>query len=160
MQIKVFVRISHKAGFPFFRYVDENNIKFEAMRFEHLNGKLENGTVEVNGSWKEQPGGYDLDLLIDHKGVIRHKFVGNPGDKKLDELIEAGEAGCTPIDHPGPRGKGVFALAGKQQRPRWMLLGFEPIEIGRTVIQRHAQDLQPGLQPNTEQLPRTPFLSV
>ena len=26
--------------------------------------------------------------LIDHKGVIRHKFLGNPGDEKLDQLIE------------------------------------------------------------------------
>ena len=25
---------------------------------------------------------------IDHKGVIRHKFVGNPGNKKLEELID------------------------------------------------------------------------
>jgi Thioredoxin-like len=32
--------------------------------------------------------GWPTLYLLDHKGVIRHKFLGNPGDKKLDELIE------------------------------------------------------------------------
>jgi hypothetical protein len=27
-------------------------------------------------------------FLIDHKGVIRHKFEGSPGDEKLDKYIE------------------------------------------------------------------------
>ena len=31
--------------------------------------------------------GWPTLFIIDHKGVIRHKFVGNPGDEKLDELI-------------------------------------------------------------------------
>ena len=26
--------------------------------------------------------------VIDHKGVIRHKWLGNPGDKVLDEAID------------------------------------------------------------------------
>jgi hypothetical protein len=33
--------------------------------------------------------GWPTLYLIDHKGVIRHKFVGNPGNKKLEELIDA-----------------------------------------------------------------------
>jgi hypothetical protein len=36
--------------------------------------------------WNVQ--GWPTLYLIDHKGVIRHKFLGNPGEKKLDELIE------------------------------------------------------------------------
>jgi AhpC/TSA family protein len=26
--------------------------------------------------------------VIDHKGVIRHKYIGSPGDKVLDEAID------------------------------------------------------------------------
>ena len=32
--------------------------------------------------------GWPTLYLIDHKGVIRHKFLGNPGDEKLDKLID------------------------------------------------------------------------
>jgi len=32
--------------------------------------------------------GWPTLYVIDHKGVIRHKHLGNPGDKKLDEEIE------------------------------------------------------------------------
>jgi peroxiredoxin len=32
--------------------------------------------------------GWPTLYVIDHKGVIRHKHVGSPGDKKLDEEIE------------------------------------------------------------------------
>jgi thioredoxin family protein len=32
--------------------------------------------------------GWPTLYIIDHKGVIRHKFVGSPGDKKLDEIID------------------------------------------------------------------------
>ena len=47
----------------------------------------EDGTSgEIPSAWRVQ--GWPTLYLIDHKGVIRHKFVGNPGDKKLDELIE------------------------------------------------------------------------
>ena len=32
--------------------------------------------------------GWPTLYLIDHKGIIRHKFLGNPGDATLDKLIE------------------------------------------------------------------------
>lgn len=32
--------------------------------------------------------GWPTLYLIDHKGVIRHKYVGSPGDKVLDSAIE------------------------------------------------------------------------
>jgi hypothetical protein len=38
--------------------------------------------------------GWPTLYIIDHKGVIRHKFVGSPGDEVLDKAIEklVGEA--------------------------------------------------------------------
>ncbi|HEX3148197.1 MAG TPA: TlpA disulfide reductase family protein [Gemmataceae bacterium] len=32
--------------------------------------------------------GWPTLYVIDHKGVIRHKYVGSPGDEKLDAAIE------------------------------------------------------------------------
>jgi hypothetical protein len=32
--------------------------------------------------------GWPTLYIIDHKGVIRHKYLGSPGDKVLDEAIE------------------------------------------------------------------------
>ena len=32
--------------------------------------------------------GWPTLFLIDHKGIIRHKWLGSPGDKVLDEAIE------------------------------------------------------------------------
>jgi hypothetical protein len=32
--------------------------------------------------------GWPTLYVVDHKGVIRHKWVGGPGDKVLDEAIE------------------------------------------------------------------------
>jgi hypothetical protein len=32
--------------------------------------------------------GWPTLFVIDHKGVIRHKWVGSPGDKVMDEAIE------------------------------------------------------------------------
>lgn len=33
--------------------------------------------------------GWPTLYVLDHKGVIRHKWLGSPGDKVLDEAIEA-----------------------------------------------------------------------
>jgi hypothetical protein len=33
--------------------------------------------------------GWPTLYVIDHEGVIRHKWLGNPGDKVLDEAIDA-----------------------------------------------------------------------
>jgi Thioredoxin-like len=33
--------------------------------------------------------GWPTLVILDHKGVIRHKHLGNPGDKVLDAEIEA-----------------------------------------------------------------------
>ena len=47
---------------------------------------LEGTGGDIPAAWRVQ--GWPTLYLIDHKGVIRHKFLGNPGDKKLDELID------------------------------------------------------------------------
>ena len=41
----------------------------------------------ISRDWKVS--GWPTLYLIDHKGVIRHKWLGNPGEKVLDEAIEA-----------------------------------------------------------------------
>jgi AhpC/TSA family len=33
--------------------------------------------------------GHPALFLIDHKGVIRHKWVGNPGDEVIERAVEA-----------------------------------------------------------------------
>src|SRR6266702_3492270 len=33
--------------------------------------------------------GWPTLYLIDADGVIRHKFLGNPGDRKMDEFVDA-----------------------------------------------------------------------
>ena len=44
--------------------------------------------------------GWPTLYIIDHKGVIRHKWVGSPGneamDKAIDELVEQAEKAATP----------------------------------------------------------------
>jgi hypothetical protein len=43
--------------------------------------------------------GWPTLFILDHKGVIRHKFLGSPGDEPLDkaieELVKAAEADST-----------------------------------------------------------------
>ena len=40
----------------------------------------------ISTEWNVQ--GWPTLYVIDHKGVIRHKYLGSPGDKILDEEIE------------------------------------------------------------------------
>ena len=48
----------------------------------------------VAGAWQVR--GYPSLFLLDHQGVIREKWIGNPGeaviDQKVDELIKQAEA--------------------------------------------------------------------
>src|SRR5438876_7487702 len=41
----------------------------------------------ISKAWEVR--GWPTLYLIDHKGVIRRKFLGNPGNAELDRLIEA-----------------------------------------------------------------------
>jgi thioredoxin family protein len=49
------------------------------------NGKQGTGGP-ISTEWNVH--GWPTLYIIDHKGVIRHKFVGSPGDEKLDAAIE------------------------------------------------------------------------
>src|SRR5262245_41144652 len=44
------------------------------------------GAGAISDDWNVQ--GWPTLYVIDHKGVIRHKWEGSPGDKVLDEAIE------------------------------------------------------------------------
>ena len=41
----------------------------------------------ISKAWNVR--GWPTIYLIDHNGVIRHKFVGSPGGEQLDKLIDA-----------------------------------------------------------------------
>jgi hypothetical protein len=62
----------------------------EAMEKEHItwrsfwNGGSTQGPISTEWNIRGWPTLY----IIDHKGVIRHKYLGSPGDKILDEVIE------------------------------------------------------------------------
>jgi hypothetical protein len=48
----------------------------------------------IAGAWQVR--GYPAMFLIDHKGVIREKWIGNPGDalieQRVEELVKEAEA--------------------------------------------------------------------
>jgi hypothetical protein len=48
------------------------------------NNKGEGGTI--SDTWNVQA--WPTLIIIDHKGIIRHKWAGSPGNEKLDEAIE------------------------------------------------------------------------
>ena len=48
------------------------------------NGGSTSGPISTQ--WKVR--GWPTLYVIDHKGAIRHKHLGSPGDQKLDEEIE------------------------------------------------------------------------
>jgi len=50
------------------------------------NGKEGTGGP-ISTAWNVH--GWPTLVILDHKGVIRHKHLGNPGDEKLDAEIEA-----------------------------------------------------------------------
>src|SRR5262245_35646843 len=47
-------------------------------------GKLGQGAIATRWNLPATPTFY----LLDHKGVIRHKWVGSPGEKAMDAAIE------------------------------------------------------------------------
>jgi len=52
--------------------------------FQNQRGKKDAGAIADDWNFQGWPTLY----VIDHKGVIRHKWEGSPGDKVLDEAIE------------------------------------------------------------------------
>ena len=62
---------------------------------EKLNWRSLVGQGAINAAWNSP--GTPMYYAIDHKGVIRYKWVGNPGEKAIDtaleKLIKEAEAG-------------------------------------------------------------------
>jgi hypothetical protein len=62
-----------------------NNVKQQISWRSFWNGKDGTGGP-ISAEWNVI--GWPTLFIIDHKGVIRHRFVGNPGDEKLDQFID------------------------------------------------------------------------
>ena len=62
------------------------------METENLNWRSFAYQEAINAKWNPSTPGY---YVIDHKGVIRYKWVGHPGeqaiDAALDKLVEEAE---------------------------------------------------------------------
>jgi hypothetical protein len=63
----------------------------QAMQKEHITWRSfwngPSGTKgPISGAWAIQ--GWPTLFIIDHKGIIRHKYVGSPGPQVLDAAIE------------------------------------------------------------------------
>jgi len=58
----------------------------EAMAKEKLNWRSFVAREATNTQWNDP--GTPTYYVLDHKGVIRYKWVGNPGDNALDTALE------------------------------------------------------------------------
>jgi hypothetical protein len=68
---------------------DKEKLK-KAMEEEHITWRSWwNGPEGTDGpiSTKWNVSGWPTLYILDHKGVIRHKYLGSPGDKVLDQTI-------------------------------------------------------------------------
>jgi hypothetical protein len=68
---------------------DKEKLK-KAMEEEHITWRSWwNGPEGTGGpiSTKWNVSGWPTLYILDHKGVIRHKYLGSPGDKVLDQAI-------------------------------------------------------------------------
>ena len=65
---------------------------------EKLNWRSFVGRGAINTAWNSP--GTPMYYAIDHKGMIRFKWVGNPGEKAIDtaleKLIQEAEGGKSP----------------------------------------------------------------
>ncbi|SRR5258708_5622106 len=68
---------------------DKEKLK-KAMEEEHITWRSWwNGPEGTGGpiSTKWNVSGWPTLYILDHKGVVRHKYLGSPGDKVLDQAI-------------------------------------------------------------------------
>jgi hypothetical protein len=73
---------SDKEKETYFSGVKEHNISWRSF----WNGPKGTGGP-ISTKWNVS--GWPTLYVVDHKGVIRHKWLGSPGNEKLDEAIEA-----------------------------------------------------------------------
>ena len=64
------------------------------INWRSFKNKRSGADATIASAWQIR--GYPSLLLIDHKGIIREKWVGNPGaavmDAKIEELVKEAEA--------------------------------------------------------------------
>jgi hypothetical protein len=65
--------------------IKKKNVEAQITWRSFWNGEKGTGGP-ISKTWEVQ--GWPTLYLIDHKGVIRRKFLGNPGDADLDRLID------------------------------------------------------------------------
>ena len=65
----------------------------EALERQQLNWRSFTFKESTSGEWNTP--GTPTYYVLDHKGIIRHKWVGNPGEKAMDVAVEKliGEVG-------------------------------------------------------------------
>ena len=64
---------------------DSKKLK-EGMERQKLNWRSFTHKESISAQWNEP--GTPTYYVLDHKGIIRHKWVGNPGDKAIDSALE------------------------------------------------------------------------
>nr|WP_168222174.1 hypothetical protein [Aquisphaera giovannonii] len=89
----------------------KERIKEEKMTWRSWWDKTTSGPI--SSSWNVQ--GWPTLYILDHKGVIRHKYLGFPGEAKFDGAVEAllKEA---EEDHPAPAEKARDEKPGKEAK--------------------------------------------
>src|SRR5262245_17830226 len=69
------------------KVLEEEQITWRS--FQNQKGKKGDDSEKaeaISNDWNVR--GWPTLFVIDHKGVIRHKWLGNPGDEKIDEALE------------------------------------------------------------------------
>jgi hypothetical protein len=61
--------------------MDKENLNWRSFA-DH--GDAGRGAISTQWNLRGTPTLY----VVDHKGVIRHKWLGSPGEKKIDETLE------------------------------------------------------------------------
>ena len=66
------------------KVLEEEQITWRS--FQNEKGKKGENGQAISADWNVR--GWPTLFVIDHKGVIRHKYLGSPGNDKLDAAIE------------------------------------------------------------------------
>jgi hypothetical protein len=64
----------------------KQNLITHQINWRSFKNKRPSGGTTIAAAYQVR--GYPSLFLIDHKGVIREKWVGNPGDKVIDERVD------------------------------------------------------------------------
>ncbi len=76
------VNISEKSTADLKKVMDKEKLNWRSF----ADPRTEEGMGAIAGKWNLQ--GTPTLYVLDHKGAIRYKWLGGPGDKVLDEALE------------------------------------------------------------------------